>query len=451
MNTKNTPNELYFQKKYKLLIKNSFFFKSLGVGFLLLFFLSLEHRAGSNSSQRRQHAEPKRVELVLEQVDNLYRTQPGKALRMLEDLGPSNRLGPNQRGTWHLLKSKCYQRQNKYQLSIEEALMAETSLLKTNDSTGLMGCYSIKGNAYFHLLALEASAECYRKAVLLAVALQRKDAEADLTLNLGNLYAQQKDWNQAGAYYRDALLHYRKTNDPMVSYVLNNLGVVEEMNGRYREAKDYYTQAWRLDTKLQDSMAIASDLINLGEVYLKLQQCKESLHCLRQSLNISKALDNGGYVSKILMLKAEGHLRCGGGRDSALHYARQVIRSIEQNKSEDTLNLRKAHALLASQLTACGRAEEAVPHYKAWRLLDSLIQAREAHQRLLEIQASYDSEHLQRKSERLEFEKILLQTSSERLHATNLALAGALLLCLSLGALLYYRQKAQRIRERTSD
>jgi tetratricopeptide (TPR) repeat protein len=237
----------------------------------------------------------------------------------------------------------------------------------------------------------------------------------------------------------------------MPSYVLNNLGVVEEMNGRYREAKKYYTQAWRLDAQLLDSMAMASDLINLGEVCLKLQQCQESLQCLRQALSISKALDNGGYVSRILMLQAEGHLRCGGGRDSAMHYARQVVRCVEQNLSEDTLNLRKAHALLASQLTALGQANEAVPHYKAWRLLDSIVQAREAQEKLLEIQASYDSEHLQRKSERLEFEKILLQTRSERLHATNLALAGALLLSLAVGVVLYYRQKALRYRDQQAD
>ena len=451
MLTKYTSIELYFQKKYKLLIKNNFLFKSLGVGFLIVFFLSLEHRAGTDTTLRHQQSDPTRVEAVMNRVEELYRTQPGQALRMLEDLGPRTRLGMNQRGTWHLLKSKCYQRQNKYQLSIEEALMAETSLLKSNDSSGLMGCYSIKGNAYFHLLALDASAECYRKAVRLAVALDRKDAEADLTLNLGNIYAQQKDWNQAGAYYRDALLYYKKTKDPMVSYVLNNLGVVEEMNSRYREAKNYYTQAWRMDTQLGDSMAIASDLINLGEVCLKLQQCHESLQSLRQALSISKALDNGGYMSRVLMLQAEGHLRCGGGRDSALHYARQVVRCVEQKLSEDTLNLRKAHAMLASQLTASGQANEAVPHYKAWRLLDSMVQAREAQEKLLEIQASYDSEHLQRKSERLEFEKILLQTRSERLHATNLALAGALLLSLAVGVLLYYRQKALRNRDQQAD
>jgi tetratricopeptide (TPR) repeat protein len=429
------------------LIKNTILSKSLGVVFLFVLFLSLEQRAGTDTSLRRQHTDLDQVKAVLDRVEKLYRNQPSQAMRMLEELGPANRLNTSQRGRWHLLKSKCYQRQNKYQQSIEEALLAETSLHKYNDSSDLMGCYSIKGNAYFHLLALDASAECYRKAVHLAVALGRKDAEADLTLNLGNIYAQQKDWNQAGAYYRDALHYYQKSNDPMVSYVLNNLGVVEEMNRRYREAKNLYIRAWRLDTQLRDSMAIASDLINLGDVCLKLQQCQESLHYLRQALNISNALGNGGYVSRILMLQAESHLRCGGGRDSALHYAREVIRSVEQYRSEDTLNLRKAHAMLASQLTAIGKTEEAVPHYNAWRLLDSLVQAREAHQKLLEIQASYHSEHLQRKSERLEFEKILLQTRSERLHATNLALAGALLLSLSVGALLYYRQKALRNRE----
>jgi hypothetical protein len=80
-----------------------------------------------------------------------------------------------------------------------------------------------------------------------------------------------------------------------------------------------------------------------------------------------------------------------------------------------------------------------------------MVQAREAQEKLLEIQASYDSEHQQRKSERLEFEKILLQTRSERLHATNLALAGALLLSLAVGVLLFYRQKALRNRDQQAD
>jgi tetratricopeptide (TPR) repeat protein len=329
--------------------------------------------------------------------------------------------------------------------------MAENALAKTHDSTGLLSCYSIKGNAYFHLLALEASADYYQKAVYFAVSMGRKDAVADLTLNLGNIFAQQKNWKKAKAYYQDALVYFQKNQDPMASYALNNLGVIEEMKGLYRSAENYYTQALQMDLKLKDSMAIASDLINLGEVNLKLNQCKESLKCLQLSLGISKLMDNGGFISKILMLKAEGHLRCGGGRDSAIAYAREVIRNVQRGQSEDTLNLRKAHALLATQLTAAGLASEAIIHYQNWRVLDSLVQARETQDKLMEIQATYDSEHLQRKTDRLEFEKVLLQTRSERLHATNLALASALLLVVTITALLYYRQKALRSEEFNED
>ena len=448
---KNTPNGLYFQKKYKLLIKNKTFFKGLAAGILLLFFLSLEHQAGTETKAKQPLENPQNAHKILNEVEKIYRTQPSQALDILDSLGPANRLARHQQGTWHLLKAKCYQRQNKYQRSINEALMAENALAKTHDSTGLLSCYSIKGNAYFHLLALEASADYYQKAVYLAVNMGRKDAVADLTLNLGNIYAQQKDWNKAKAYYQDALVYFRKNQDPMTSYVLNNLGVIEEMKGLLRSSEKYYTQALQMDLKLKDSMAIASDLINLGELNLKLNQCKESLKCLQQSLSISQLMDNGGFVSKILMLQAEGHLRCGGGRDSAIATAREVIRYVQSGQSEDTLNLRKAHALLASQLTAAGLASEAIVHYHHWRFLDSLIQAREAQDKLMEIQATYDSEHLQRKSDRLEFEKVLLQTLGELLHATNLALASALLLVVTITALLYYRQKAIRAEEFSED
>jgi tetratricopeptide (TPR) repeat protein len=433
------------------LIKNRTFFKGLAAGVLLLFFLALEHQAGTETSYRQPHGNPQQAQNILNEVEKNYRSQPSKALEILDSLGPANRLAYHQRGTWHLLRAKCYLRQNKYQGSINEALMAENALAKTHDSTGLLSCYSIKGNAYFHLLALEASADYYQKAVYFAVSMGRKDAVADLTLNLGNIFAQQKNWKKAKAYYQDALVYFQKNQDPMASYALNNLGVIEEMKGLYRSAENYYTQALQMDLKLKDSMAIASDLINLGEVNLKLNQCKESLKCLQLSLGISKLMDNGGFISKILMLKAEGHLRCGGGRDSAIAYAREVIRNVQRGQSEDTLNLRKAHALLATQLTAAGLASEAIIHYQNWRVLDSLVQARETQDKLMEIQATYDSEHLQRKTDRLEFEKVLLQTRSERLHATNLALASALLLVVTITALLYYRQKALRSEEFNED
>ncbi|MBM3936930.1 MAG: tetratricopeptide repeat protein [Sphingomonadales bacterium] len=54
-----------------------------------------------------------------------------------------------------------------------------------------------------------------------------------MTLNLGNIYAQQKDWLRAEGYYNEALERYEKENDQAtVTYMLNNLGVAEEMNGQ---------------------------------------------------------------------------------------------------------------------------------------------------------------------------------------------------------------------------
>ncbi|MFZ9969654.1 MAG: hypothetical protein ACO3GL_07675, partial [Bacteroidia bacterium] len=119
------------------MIKNKTFFKGLAAGILLLFFLSLEHQAGTETKAKQPLENPQNAQKILNEVEKIYRTQPSQALDILDSLGPANRLARHQQGTWHLLKAKCYQRQNKYQRSINEALMAENALAKTHDSTGL--------------------------------------------------------------------------------------------------------------------------------------------------------------------------------------------------------------------------------------------------------------------------------------------------------------------------
>jgi hypothetical protein len=71
--------------------------------------------------------------------------------------------------------------------------------------------------------------------------------------------------------------------------------------------------------------------------------------------------------------------------------------------------------------------------------------AKESDQRLLEIQASYNSEHLQRKTDQLAFEKSLLQAQHERLQATNMSLIISILLVILAAVLVYIWKKPQRM------
>ncbi|NBV04265.1 MAG: tetratricopeptide repeat protein, partial [Cytophagia bacterium] len=393
-------------------------------------------------SNKSSNTQPKQIQEILRKAEEVYKEQPQVALRLLQQITIPNKLPENQRGDFYLIKAKSYQVQNKSQQCITEALKAEEIMTRTNDSSGLMSCYILKGNAYYRLLALTASAESYLQGMQLARKLGRTDAINAVTLNLGNLYAQQKDWIHAKRYYQEALTLYKAQKDPsMVSYVYNNLGVIAEMTGKFRSALSNYNNALQIDIDSKDTLAISSDLCNISEVYSKTGRFAEALRGYRQSLWMAKVIQNNEYIAQILSKKAECLHRMGGSRDSITAWCTEVIKLFEAKACDDLLVLRRAHALMAEVVSESSNPRQAGVHFKAWRELDSLIMAKESDQRLLEIQASYNSEHLQRQTDQLAFEKSLMLVQQERLQATNMALIVSILLVIMTGVLVYVWKK----------
>jgi len=410
--------------------------------------ITMDHLA--QNSNKPANPSPKQAEALLLKAEEVYRQRPQEALQILGQITDPRELNPNLRGDFHLIKAKSYLIQYKTQECITEALKAEELMTRSDDSSGLMSCYILKGNAYYKLLALTASAESYIQGMNLAHALGRQDAVTAVTLNLGNVYAQQKDWSQAKRYYHEALERYEKEKDaPMMSYVLNNLGVAEEMNGKLENALKYYNKALQIDKSSKDTLAITSDLCNRSETLSKMGKFSEALEGYNQSLELAKVIQNNEYIAQILSKKAECWYRMNGSADSVESWCLQAIRILENQAGEDLLDLRRCHKLLAEVLGKSPNPRLAIPHFQAWRELDSLIMARENDQKLLEIQASYDSEHQQRRSDQLAFEKSIIQAQHDRLRATNMTLIISFLMVILSAVLVYFWKKSRRIPEQS--
>jgi len=400
----------------------------------------MDHLAQNPS--KPSNTPPKQAQEILRKAEEVYKERPHEALRLLQQVPVPSKLPEKLRGEYYLIKAKSYQVQNKSHQCITEALKAVEILTRTNDSSGLMSCYILKGNAYYRLLALTASAESYLQGIQLARKLGRKDAINAVTLNLGNIYAQQKDWSNANRYYQQALTQYKAENDPsMISYVYNNLGVIAEMTGKFSAALSNYNNALKIDIDNKDTLAISSDLCNISEVYSKTGKYTKAMEGYRQSLSLAKIIQNDEYIAQILAKKAECLHRVKGSRDSITAWCTEVIRLFETKACDDLLVLRRAHALMAEVVAESSNPRQAMVHFKAWRELDSLIMSKESDKRLLEIQASYNSEHLQRQTDQLAFEKSLMQVQQERLQAINMALIVSILLVIMAGVLVYVWKK----------
>lgn len=414
----------------------------------LLAFLAVDHLAQGPNKPPNQS--PGQAKALLIKADKVYRERPQEALHLLGQITDPGKLSIELRGDFHLIQAKSYQVQSKTQQCITEALKAEELMTRSNDSSGLMSCYILKGNAYFDMLALTASAESYIQGMRLAQALDRQDAVTAVTLNLGNVYAQQKNWLRARRYYQEALEQYEKENSPpKMSYVLNNLGVLEEANGKLIEALKYYNKALQIDKASGDTLAITSDLCNRSEVLFKLGKFSEAMKDYDQSMVLAGIIQNNEYIAQILSNKAECLYRMNGPSDSVEAWCLQVIRMFENKTCQDLLVLRSCHKLLAELLGKSPKHQQAIPHFSAWRELDSLIMARENDQRLLKIQASYHSEHQQRRSDQLAFEKSIIKAQHDRLQAINMVLIISLLLVILSVIFVYFWKKSHRVTEQS--
>jgi tetratricopeptide (TPR) repeat protein len=435
---------LYFQRNYQffLKLKENLRFPQIFLG--VLFFLALfaiEHQA--QKPNKETVLTPKRAEDLIHRAQDAYKERPQEALRLLQQITNPEKLPEYLRGDFHLVKAKSYQVQNKSQACITEALKAEEIMTHANDSSGLMSCYIVKGNAYYHLLALTASAESYIAGMNLAIALRRQDAVTAVTLNLGNIFAQQKDWLRAKQYYKEALDRIEQTKDQsMMSYVLNNLGVTEEMNGKLSKALSYYNKAYKLDVRIKDTLAMMSDLCNRSEVYFKMGRHVQALEGYNQSLTLANIIQNQEFIAQILSKKAECLYRMKGSIDTIEKWCMEAIRMFENKSCQNLLVLRRSHILMAETAAESPNPRRAIQHYKAWRELDSLIMSKESDQRLLEIQATYESEHLQRKTDQLAYERSIVKAQQERLHATNMTLIISILM-VTLAAVLVFVWKKQ--------
>lgn len=123
----------------------------------------MDHLAQNMSNPT--NTKPKQAKTIILKAQEVSKKRPQVTLRLLLQIPVPDKLSENLRGNFHLVKAKSYQVQNKSQRCITEALKTEEIMTHLNDSSGLISCYIVKGNAYYRLLALTASAESYIQGI----------------------------------------------------------------------------------------------------------------------------------------------------------------------------------------------------------------------------------------------------------------------------------------------
>lgn len=185
---------------------------------------------------------------------------------------------------------------------------------------------------------------------------------ANSLLNLGGLYEEQGDYQQALHYYERALAIWERVTGPGLSSTLSNLGHLQAVMKRPAVALEYYNRALALAVASNERAKIATIYYNLANLSFdagKLDDA-ESLH--RRSLALRE--DNGDRLGTVESLTDVGYVVNGRGQPAdALPFAERAVALAGESR---LLNqLWKAQTLLGLIQRDLKRIDQAVQSYEA--------------------------------------------------------------------------------------
>lgn len=238
---------------------------------------------------------------------------------------------------------------------------------------------AVQFSQFWHFRALESSSlnnlalqyrllgrfEMAEETILEAIPISRELGEEESLaihyLNLGNIYADWGQYDQALASYAEALSMFEKLRLAMyVSQTRNRIGDVHYYRGQYDEAMKQYDLVFEIAAreKLPEELAVSYE--NRGSVYAEKGQYEEALQLLQEGLRMYQELRNFKGVASVRNKIGAIELEWGQ-YEAALEEFRGALEIAEEWQLSSQIP--NYYNSIGSALHEMGRYDEALANY----------------------------------------------------------------------------------------
>ncbi len=188
------------------------------------------------------------------------------------------------------------------------------------------------GAVYYHLDQYSKAESCYRQAIAIHKRTLGEDAPTTIRsmVNLAHVYIRSGQLAKAERLGLREYLDRRKAmlrNQPLLARLLDTVGALEKLQGRYRQAERYNRESLALWEKLAPAgVETMEALNNLGALYADTGRHPEALPCFRRVLGIAGTGLGREHPSLITLLAKAGtaHYFIHGPEHAEPFYQRAV-------------------------------------------------------------------------------------------------------------------------------
>lgn len=197
----------------------------------------------------------------------------------------------------HLGLAYVYQQNFKFQPGVDQLIQAE-KLLKEGDSFDLRFDILNKQGIIHRLMKDYTSALKYFKIIEDSYFEQLTQRQKfSLYMNEGNVFAEQKQYDQTEALFKKAYKEVQTMNSPANQAIITyNLGALFLKQKRYAEAREYTAKALEANTKIGDRAKIERCYRMLGSINFEQKDYAKAKKYYNMALEIALSIKNQNSI-----------------------------------------------------------------------------------------------------------------------------------------------------------
>jgi tetratricopeptide (TPR) repeat protein len=253
-------------------------------------------------------------------------------------------------------------------VAVHERALLLAQALQNKEATAI--ALGNLGLAYADLGETRRAIEFHEKALVIDREIGDRRGEGNDLGNLGNAYLQLGDARRAIEFYKKCLTIHREIGDRGGERAdLGNLGLAYAAVGETRRAIEFYEKALVLDREIGDRGGEGADIGNLGNAYLELGDARRAIEFYEKALVLDREIGDRRGECNTLGNLGNAYLELGDARRAIELYEKRLViaRDIDDRRGEGNglWNMALALEKLGQRPEAIRRGEEALDIMKA--------------------------------------------------------------------------------------
>ena len=281
----------------------------------------------------------------------------------------------------------------------ENALRTHTKSLQIEenikDRKGQATTLNNLGTVYQRLNDTARALECYMKSLKIREDIDDHSGEGGPLNNIGLVYQELGEYEKALEFYFKGL-DYEQSTSPAHGILLMNIGNAYFRMGKFDQARDYIERSKQIAEKLGDREAVATCLVNLGELTEGAGDGKTAFKFYQDSLSLTRLIGSRFLEATALADLGSLYLKYQNLEEAIqnLNAALEIATDIQAPELAF-----RCHLGLSNASEKSGNVEEALHHYKAYHESKERIFSAEAEKRTRGMMIEYEVDTTRKEKE----------------------------------------------------